>query len=63
MACLGAGLGNVAGVGITGLAERWVHDVVTRAVGGTPGVFVAHIGERRVGQIVLFTWFNSGQKS
>ena len=57
------GLRNAACVGITGLAELGIHDVVTRAVGGTPGVFVSHIGERRMGQIVLFTWFNSGQKS
>jgi len=41
----GIGLGNATGVGVAGLAEVRVHDVVAGTVGGPPAVFVAHVGE------------------
>jgi len=51
----GVGLGHAAGVGITGRAEAGVHDVVAETVCRAPGEFVAHVGERRVGEVVLST--------
>ena len=51
----GIGLGHTAGVGLTCRAEAGVHDVVAGTVGGTPGILVAHLGERRVGEVVLST--------
>ena len=47
------GLGHAAGVGITGRAEGGVHDIVAGTVGRAPGVFVAHFGERRMGEVIL----------
>jgi hypothetical protein len=55
MARKGIGLGNAAGVRVTSLAEVGIHDVVSGAVGGAPGVFVAHVGERWMGQVILST--------
>lgn len=63
MAREGIGLGNAAGVWKAGLAEVGVHDIVARTVGRAPSVFIADLGERRVGQVILFTWFNSEQNS
>lgn len=53
MARQGVGLGNAAGVRIASLSQFRIHDVVSVAVGGAPGEFVAHLGERWVGKIVL----------
>ena len=59
----GIGLGHAAGVWLTGRAELRVHDVVSGAIGGTPGVFVPDLGERGMGQVILSTRFNLGQKA
>ena len=51
----GIGLSDAAGVRPTSLAELRVFDVVAGTVGRAPGVFVAHVGERWVGQVILST--------
>ena len=51
----GVGLGNATGVWVASLAEVRIYDIVAGTIGRAPGVFVAHVGERWVGQVILFT--------
>lgn len=51
----GAGLRNATGVGFASLAKVGVRDIVAGAICRAPGVLVTHDGERRMGQVILFT--------